>query len=261
MRKPSKFTRFDTFVGISIALHLAVALGLVVFAVLPKKTPPLNLATFELIGNPPRGNGGGSSHMPRPALPEPALEEDVPSTPAPSPAEKTPVAPPVVEKAMPVPPDKSIKATPDKAKIAPSTAPDSKSKPDPKSSTATAQALPGTTGKPGREGVLNGDTLSLGGGQGVPSVMALWLSRVKYLVERNWRAPPGLAGVKEMPEIVFSVARDGRASMAQLRMRSGNQTLDRLALRAIQSVDLFPPVPDAWPEDKVVLRYVLQYAP
>jgi len=64
-----------------------------------------------------------------------------------------------------------------------------------------------------------------------------------------------------MPEVVFSVARDGRASRVQLKVRSGNPTLDRLALRAVQSVESFPPVPDVWPEDKVVVRYVLQYAP
>jgi TonB family protein len=165
-----------------------------------------------------------------------------------------------VEKAMPVRADKSAKTAPDKSKSAPSTS-DAKSKSDSKSTTAAADAQQGTTGKPGKAGTLNGDTLSVGGGQGVPSAMGLWLSRVKYLVERNWRAPPGLAGVKEMPEVVFSVALDGRPSMAKMRQRSGNPTLDRLALRAVQSVDLFPPVPSAWPEDKVVLRYVLQYAP
>jgi protein TonB len=162
---------------------------------------------------------------------------------------------------MPTRADKSAKAPPSKSKPLPAPS-DAKSKTDSKSTTAaTADAQQGTTGKTGKAGTLNGDTLSLGGGQGVPSAMGLWLSRVKYLVERNWRAPPGLAGVKDMPEVVFSVALDGRPSMVKMRQKSGNPTLDRLALRAVQSVDLFPPVPSAWPEDKVVLRYVLQYAP
>ena len=90
--------------------------------------------------------------------------------------------------------------------------------------------------------------------------MALWLSRVKFQVERNWRAPDGLTGVQAPPEVVFQVARDGRASHVQLRTRSGNPTLDRLALRAVQAVETFPPVPEVWPEDRVVVRYVLQYA-
>ena len=91
--------------------------------------------------------------------------------------------------------------------------------------------------------------------------MALWLSRVKFQVERNWRAPEGLSGVQAPPEVVFQVARDGRADRIQLKTRSGNTTLDRLALRAVQAVDNFPPIPEVWPEDRVVVRYVLEYAP
>lgn len=83
---------------------------------------------------------------------------------------------------------------------------------------------------------------------------------VKSKVEANWRAPEGLSGVKQMPEIVFQIDRGGRPSMVQLKVRSGNASLDRLALRAVQAVEMFPPVPDPWPEDKVVIRYVLQYA-
>lgn len=256
MSKRSTSTRFDTFVGISIALHLLAACALVVIALLPKEKPPLNLNAFELVGNPPKGNGGGSAAKPAATPPAPTPPEPEPAAPPPP---KTAAKPePVPEKAMPT----RAAAKPDKAKPTPSPAATAAaSKPDAKSGPAGSEAQQGTSGKPGKAGVLNGDTLSVGGGQGVPSPMALWLSRVKYLVERNWRAPPGLAGVKEMPEVVFSVARDGRPSMARMRQKSGNPTLDRLALRAIQSVDLFPPVPDAWPEDKVVLRYVLQYAP
>lgn len=258
MRKKSKFSRFDTFVGISVAMHLVAASLLVVFALAPKSKPPLNISTFELVGNPPKGNDGGSTPTPVAAGPEPTAQKSPAAPPPPEEPEPKPA-----EMAMPTKPVATAKPTP-----LPPVKPQPTSKPTETVPSAGTQASgvasstpQGNSGKPGKAGVIGGDTLSVGGGQGLPSPMALWLSRVKYLVERNWRAPPGLAGVKEMPEIVFSVARDGRASMAQLRQRSGNQTLDRLALRAIQSVDAFPPVPDAWPEDKVVLRYVLQYAP
>ncbi|MEK7394972.1 MAG: TonB family protein, partial [Fibrobacterota bacterium] len=231
---------------------------------------PLNISTFELVGNPPEGNDGGSSPVPVASGPEPVSDEPATAEPTPpSPQEPTtiPVKTPPPKPAETAIPTKTAKSPPEPVaqpkptgKTTQATAATSPTAGN-QTSGATANAQQGTTGKPGKEGVVGGDTLSVGGGQGLPSPMALWLSRVKYLVERNWRAPPGLAGIKEMPEIVFSVARDGRASMAQLRQRSGNPTLDRLALRAIQSVDAFPPVPDAWPEDKVVLRYVLQYAP
>lgn len=270
MTKKSKFTRFDTFVGISIGLHVLAACLLVVFALSPKTKPPLNISTFELVGNPPEGNDGGSSPVPVASGPEPVSDEPAPAEPTPPSAQEpttVPVNTPPPKPAENAMPSKSVKSPPEPVaqpkptgKTTPASAATSASAGN-QSSGATANSQQGTTGKPGKKGVIDGDTLSVGGGQGLPSPMALWLSRVKYLVERNWRAPPGLAGIKEMPEIVFSVARDGRASMAQLRQRSGNPTLDRLALRAIQSVDAFPPVPDAWPEDKVVLRYVLQYAP
>ncbi len=258
-KKKSRFTRFDTFVGISIALHVAAAVVLIVLALLPKEKPPLSIASFELVGNPPRGNDGGSSPVPVAPSPEPTTPETEPvqEEPTEAPVEPDPTSFAV---AKPKPPEKTVKKTePAKPDKKPSTvaAPSQGQQPTGQASGAAQ----GTSGKPGKAGVPGGDTLSVGGGQGLPSPMSLWLSRVKYLVERNWRAPPGLAGIAEMPEVVFSVDRDGRPSMAQLRKRSGNQTLDRLALRAIQSVDLFPPVPDAWPENKVVVRYVLQYAP
>lgn len=256
-KRKSRFARFDTFVGISIAIHAAAAIALIVLAVMPKEKPPLTIASFELVGNPPRGNDGGSSPVPVAPEPEPATREQEPA-----PETEPPVEPDPTAIAVPKPkPSEPIAKKPDQVK--PDQKPSAIATPSQGQQTTgqASGAAQGTSGKPGKAGVPGGDTLSVGGGQGLPSPMALWLSRVKYLVERNWRAPPGLAGVVEMPEVVFSVERDGRASMAQLRKRSGNPTLDRLALRAVQSVDLFPPVPDVWPENKVVVRYVLQYAP
>jgi len=109
-------------------------------------------------------------------------------------------------------------------------------------------------------GQPTGDTLSVGGQGGVPTVMTLWLSRVKFQVERNWSAPPGLVGVVAAPEVVFEVARDGRPSRPVLRVKSGNAMLDRLALRAVSAVELFPPVPPSWQGQTVAVRYVLEYA-
>lgn len=90
--------------------------------------------------------------------------------------------------------------------------------------------------------------------------MNLWLSRVKYQVERNWNAPAGMTGVKASPEVVFDVARDGNYSRPKLRVKSGNAAVDGFALRAISRVDRFPPVPNAWAGDVVTVRYVLEYA-
>ncbi len=256
-KKNSRFTRFDRFVGISLALHAGLAVLVVVMALLPREKPPLTIASFELVGNPPKGEDGGSSPVPVASAPQPDPVEPAPTTEPTPPEEPDPTSIAVPKPLPTTPPAKPQPPKPDPKPSTPVPTP-SEGK---QTQGQTASATQGTSGKPGKTGIAGGDTLSLGGGQGLPSPMALWLSRVKYLVERNWRAPPGLAGITEMPEVVFSVERDGRASMARLRKRSGNPTLDRLALRAIQSVDLFPPVPDVWPENKVVVRYVLQYAP
>jgi periplasmic protein TonB len=213
-----------------------------------------------MVGIPPRGNGGGENR-PSPQVPaKPAAPQET----------STPKAPETPEKPAPTPP-------PDKAaaKVLPKAAPTPVAKPLPGPSTSKPVSATGTAKTesvsspsgpaaagphPGTPGRPDGDTLSVSGAQGLPSPMALWLSRVKYSVERNWRAPEGLAGVSAMPEVVFQVARDGRPSRVQLKTKSGNPTLDRLALRAVQAVETFPPVPDVWPQNDVVVRYVLQYA-
>jgi TonB family protein len=236
-------TGFSVWVWISAGLHIAVFVGLFALRFLKSDAPPLTITTFELVGAPALGNNGGS---PAPAEPTPSEPETTPSEPAPTPEETAPV-----ETAQPEAVKTAPKPTPPKATAPSTTSSNTASKP----SGGPASVVPGTPGVPG------GDTLSIGGGGGPPSVMALWLSRVKFQVEQNWRAPAGLTGVTAAPEVVFSVARDGRHSRPKLRVRSGNPTLDRLALRAIESVDLFPPVPNAWPADEVALRYVLRYAP
>lgn len=216
----------------SAGLHALLFSGLGALA-LRRPAPPLEIATFELVGAPSTGEGGG--------VPEP--EEH----PAPASAPEAPQDP------QETVPDARAAIAPEA--VRPATRPSASPAP---STPSTSRPQGGGDGAPGAPG---GDTLSVGGGGGPPSVMALWLSRVKFLVERNWRAPAGLQGVAAAPEVVFSVARDGRAGRPALRVRSGNPTLDRLALRAIEAVDAFPPLPEAWPASKVDLRYVLQYAP
>ena len=254
--------RFDAFVWISAGLHVLVAALVLAWALsAPRPKPPT--AIFELVGIPPRGNGGGEvrSARPEPTPPTPPAAAPAPTPAAPEkvPAKVTPTPPPdkasakVLPKTPPSPPAKPLPG-PTTTKSAPSTGTAKTESVANSAGSPAAGTHPGTAGRP------DGDTLSVSGAQGLPSPMALWLSRVKYNVERNWRAPEGLAGVTAMPEVVFQVARDGRPSRVQLKTKSGNLTLDRLALRAVQAVESFPPVPDVWPQNDVVVRYVLQYA-
>lgn len=253
--------RFDAFVWISAGLHLLVAALVLAWALsAPRPKPPA--AIFELVGIPPRGNGGGEVRpVPSESAPPAAPPAEPPVAPREAPDKPAPTPPPdasarVLPRQKPAPAPLA-KTPPGPAASRPSTSTPAAKTGSAKggSGAAAAGTHPGTAGRP------DGDTLSVSGAQGLPSPMSLWLSRVKYQVERNWRAPEGLAGVVAMPEVVFQVARDGRPSRVQLKTKSGNPTLDRLALRAVQAVESFPPVPDVWPQNDVVVRYVLQYAP
>lgn len=250
-------SRFQTFLVVSALVHGIAFVALIAFSLLQpaKKHKPV---AFELVGVPAKGEGGSPAKNP-PSKKPPDAETSTPPPPPQPQAEKTKKPTPADQKQPPsdrgVAPKQATNAKPTAPNPPPSTATNTA-----KGSTEKTGAASNTEAKPGKPGVPGGDTLAVGSAKGLPSPMAFWLSRVKFLVEQNWRAPEGLSGVQQMPEVVFQVARDGRPSMVQLKVKSGNASLDRIALRAVQAVSTFPPVPDAWPEDKVVVRYVLQYS-
>ncbi|HNY31143.1 MAG TPA: TonB family protein [Fibrobacteria bacterium] len=253
MTRSKADTRFRAFLALSALVHGIAFVSLILFSLLQsqRKTKPV---AFELVGIPAKGDGGSPARNPHPTKP-PDAETSTPPPPAQPETSKPSLATP------PKPPSETGVApkTPANTASAPTPAPQT-SKPTEKGSAEKTAAASTTDAKPGKQGVPGGDTLAVGSAKGLPSPMAFWLSRVKFLVEQNWRAPGGLSGVTQMPEVVFQVARDGKPSLAQLKVKSGNASLDRIALRAVQAVSMFPPVPDVWPEDKVVVRYVLQYS-
>lgn len=258
MTRPQADSRFHAFLAVSALVHVVALVSLIAFSLLQshKKTKPV---AFELVGVPAKGDGGSPARNPQPTKPVDAQTSAPPPPSTPQPAKPNQPAKPTDPKPVPsdmgVAPKNTSTAKPD-----PKTSSAPTSKPSEKGSTEKTAAASSTEAKPGKQGVPGGDTLAVGTAKGLPSPMAFWLSRVKFLVEQNWRAPDGLTGVTQMPEVVFQVARDGRPSLAQLKVKSGNASLDRIALRAVQAVSMFPPVPDVWPEDKVVVRYVLQYS-
>ncbi|MBK8801082.1 MAG: TonB family protein [Fibrobacteres bacterium] len=250
-------SRFKAFLAVSALVHGIAFVSLIAFSLLQTKTKSKPVA-FELVGIPAKGEGGSPAKNPAPTKP-PDAETSAPPPPA-QPETTKPNTPTTPEQKSP-PSDQGVATkTPTNTKVDPKQAALPTSKTTEKGSTEKTAAASSTDAKPGKQGTPGGDTLSVGSAKGLPSPMAFWLSRVKFLVEQNWRAPAGLSGVTQMPEVVFQVARDGRPSMAQLKVKSGNPSLDRIALRAVQAVSTFPPVPDVWPEDKVVVRYVLQYS-
>lgn len=233
---------FSRFVGISLGVHLAVATTVLAFLWFGRHQEPTPPATFELVGIPglAEGSAGAAEGGSTATEPEAVPEEE----PAPEPTH------PEKPEAAAVLPEKSAKPAPKDASKKPEA-----SKP------ATGNGSGTATGPGQGKGGTGSDTLQIGtgtGGGGAPSYMSAWLTRVRTLVERQWRAPDGAQTPKGAPVVVFSVARDGRPGRPVLASPSGNPLVDRLALRAVAAVETFPPPPDAWPKAEVKLRYVLE---
>ncbi len=83
-----------------------------------------------------------------------------------------------------------------------------------------------------------------------------YLSTMLDLIRRNWnpRQPvPGQALVK------FAIQRDGRLTDVTLEQSSGYIVLDLAAQRAIVSTQQLPPLPAAFPDDRLTIHLNFQY--
>ncbi len=233
---------FGRFVVLSVVAHVLIVAGVVVavLSMRPKEEP---VAIFELVGTPglPEGPAGAQEGGSDAA----AQQGD---------AKKVENADQVKEQASPddIPvPGAQVKQ---ESRIAGKAA-------------GTVAAAAGHGSGAGK-GLVNGrggsgnDTLDIGtggGGGGAPSYMSFWLKRVRQAVDQQWRSVASSARAPNgAPTVVFTIARDGQASRPVVLHSSGNIMVDRMAMRAIQAVGEFPPLPQAWPRGEVKLRYVLE---
>jgi protein TonB len=109
--------------------------------------------------------------------------------------------------------------------------------------------------KPGSGGVGIGQSGALGARFGA------YADLVAQRVSDKWQTN-GLAGVHTAPVVVitFDIQRDGSIRNAKVAERSGNDTLDFSALRAVTDAAPFPPLPADYErrEANVELRFQLQ---
>jgi protein TonB len=61
--------------------------------------------------------------------------------------------------------------------------------------------------------------------------------------------------------ITFQVERDGSLTHIQIAQRSGDNTLDQTALSAVQHIDTFPPLPEAYTGDHINVTYYFDPPP
>ncbi len=87
---------------------------------------------------------------------------------------------------------------------------------------------------------------------------AYYVSIVGATVNRNWyrqEIDPGSSQGKSV-SIVFDIQRDGSPANVRLLTRSGSASLDTSALRALQRVDGFGPLPSG---DHITVEYTFDY--
>jgi TonB family protein len=89
-----------------------------------------------------------------------------------------------------------------------------------------------------------------------------YLARVVYNVRRNWYAvipESARLGEKGRVAIVFEILKDGSVPQLRLIASSGFDPLDRAALAAIHASNPFPPLPEDFSGNHLVLQFIFLY--
>ncbi len=89
-----------------------------------------------------------------------------------------------------------------------------------------------------------------------------YLARVVFNVRRNWYSMIPVAaklGQKGRVGIVFEILKDGSVPQLRLVATSGSDSLDRAAIGAIRASNPFPPLPDEFTGEHLVLQFIFLY--
>ena len=124
-----------------------------------------------------------------------------------------------------------------------------------------------STGGGGNYGSPNGGGSQVGSGldilsdtQGVD--FGPYLSRVVLIVKRNWYSvipESARLGEKGRVAVVFEILKDGSVPQLRLVASSGSEPLDRAPLAGIHASIPFPPLPDEFTGNHLVLQFIFLY--
>jgi periplasmic protein TonB len=100
-----------------------------------------------------------------------------------------------------------------------------------------------------------------GGGGDFGSLYAYYVRVIQQKVSENWlkyEVDPGISNAQRV-YVNFDIARDGHPSNVQVEQSSGVPSLDQSAVRAVQRIDTFGPLPQDYPKDKVSVEFWFDY--
>jgi len=240
----------------SVGLHLAVAGAIILYAVIG---PSGSGSTW--------GAGGGGdamgvtlvSSVPLPASPvqtqnilaneSKGLTQSLPKS-----EEKEPEAIPI--------PDKNAKTKP-KPRVS-----ESHPKAQPQPVDEASNVVPFGEGGPvsGPYGTFNaggakGGFGFTGGGGDFGSRYAWYVRVVQQKVSENWlkyEVDPRITEARRV-YVTFDIKRDGHPTNVQIEQSSGVPSLDQSAVRALQRIDTFGPLPPDYAENKVSVEFWFDY--
>jgi periplasmic protein TonB len=247
--------RWGRNLGWSVALHIAVTGCIILYAVVS----PGSGGSW--------GMGGGGEAMgvklvttvPLPA--NPVQTQNVVANESKGLAESKPKPKEEEKDAIPIP-DKNAKIKPKKEFSA------SQRKPVPQPPEEANNVVPFGEGGPasGPYGVFNvggakGGFGFTGGGGDFGTRFAWYVRVVQQKVSENWlkyEVDPRITAANRV-YLTFDINRDGRPSNIQIEQSSGVPSLDDSAVRALQRIDTFGPLPTDYSGNKVSVEFWFDY--
>ena len=271
VRSPrSLYTHWFSLLGASLTVHVALILAAIF---LPRAfRPRLNfpdIYTVNLVSLPAGAPGPSAAAAPQakpaapapapapaPAKPKPAIK--IPEKPTAKPAKPKPAAKPpatVKPKAEETKPEASNEAAEDPNASGKETSP---TKPAGQTSAPVAglaaggEGTPGGSGAGGAGGMLDDATFQYG----------WYLSNMSSIFSRNWTRPIKPDLDRTLRAVVhFRIQKDGHLTEIVLETPSGDASLDRSALRAIQDSNPLPPLPYQYGKDSLGVRFFFDLVP
>jgi TonB family protein len=248
MQRPGGLQRTVT---LSIGAHLALA-GALVFApggLLQHRKSQVPVMTISLGGGGGPENGGMTAMGGRPVQEVKPPDEPVKREAVRPPAAKAPEMTVPRENARPTKaPPREVKSAPDEARGRTPT----------RGAEKTAGTAIADTGVRGQ-----GFGLSSGGGPGSGSTLDVadfccpdYIATMVTMIRRAWNPNQGAAG---LAIVKFTVQRDGRLTDVSVTQKSGLDTLDFAAQRAVFATRALPPLPDAFPNPTLTVRLNFRY--
>lgn len=253
----------QALVKIALASAAAHVVGLIVFSVMPRfMTPPVPPRTTiaEIIPASALFPGSPAPTPPAPSGPSPSQRaQEARAAQQPPPPEKPKPETPKVEPPKPAKPAPSKPA--EKPKSNPSVPPLPGAEPaePPPAEAVTPPSVPAGPAAPSRgpvPGPADGGGVTFGGNDvggsgGIPGIGSsafpydYYRSSLVAILQSNWRRPVSPEGLGDplSCRVSFTILKSGIIQDPQVSVPSGNDALDRSALRAVYASNPLPPLP------------------